>query len=91
MSGLSKVAVIGAGTMGSGIVQKIAQEGLDVIMMDMGDEFVARGFSGIESLLQKGVKRGIFKPGEIQEILSRIKGTTDVKDVADADPFVAVL
>ena len=85
MSGLSKVAVIGAGTMGSGIVQKIAQEGLDVIMMDMGDEFVARGFSGIESLLQKGVKRGIFKPGEIQEILSRIKGTTDVKDVADAD------
>lgn len=84
MSKISKVGVIGAGNMGSGIVQKIAQEGIHVVMMDIKDEFVERGFNNIKSLLQKGVERGVFKPERVQEIIARIKGTTDIQDVADA-------
>ncbi len=85
MSTISKVGVVGAGNMGSGIVQKIAQEGIPVVMMDIKDEFVERGFNNIKSLLQKGVERGVFKPEKVAEVVARIKGTTNIQDVADAD------
>jgi len=85
MSKITKVGVIGAGNMGSGIVQKIAQEGIQVVMMDIKDEFVERGSNNIKSLLQKGVERGVFKPEKVEEIVSRIQGTTHIQDVADAD------
>lgn len=88
MSKISKVGVVGAGNMGSGIVQKIAQEGIPVVMMDIKDEFVERGYNNIKSLLQKGVERGVFKPEKVEEIVSRIQGTTRIHDVADADLVV---
>ena len=85
MSQIRKIGVIGAGNMGSGIVQKIAQEGIDVVMVDMKDEFVERGLNTIRKTLQEGVERKIFTPEEADAIVSRIKGTTDTNAVADAD------
>ena len=85
MSQINKIGVIGAGNMGSGIVQKIAQEGLNVVMMDIKEEFVERGFSTIKKLLQEGVERKIIRPGQVEEILNRITGTTDFAEIADAD------
>ncbi|MCP4368995.1 MAG: 3-hydroxyacyl-CoA dehydrogenase/enoyl-CoA hydratase family protein [Deltaproteobacteria bacterium] len=85
MSQINKIGVIGAGNMGSGIVQKIAQEGINVVMIDMKDEFVQRGLGIIKGLLEEGVKRKIFKPQQVEETLSRITGTTDFQKVADAD------
>jgi enoyl-CoA hydratase/3-hydroxyacyl-CoA dehydrogenase len=71
--------------MGSGIAQKIAQEGINVVMVDIKDEFVQRGLGIIKGLLDEGVERKIFKPQQVEETLSRITGTTDFNDVADAD------
>ena len=88
MPQLTKIGVIGAGNMGSGIVQKIAQEGLPVVMIDTREEFVQRGLAGIKSLLQEGVDRKIFSVRQMEETLSRITGTTDFKQVADADLVV---
>jgi len=85
MSQINKIGVIGAGNMGSGIAQKIAQEGINVVMVDMKDEFVQRGLGIIKGLLEEGVKRKIFKPQQVEETLSRITGTTDFQKVADAD------
>ena len=85
MSQIKKIGVVGAGNMGSGIVQKIAQEGIPVVMVDLKDEFVQRGLGTIRRLLQEGVERKIFKPEQVDQILSRITGTTDFKAVADAD------
>ena len=85
MSQINKVGVIGAGNMGSGIAQKFAQEGIDVVMVDMKDEFVQRGVETIKNLLQEGVDRKIFTPEKVDEILSRISGSTDYAAVADAD------
>jgi len=85
MSQINKIGVIGAGNMGSGIAQKIAQEGINVVMVDMKDEFVQRGLGIIKGLLQEGVERKIFKPQQVEETLSRITGTTDFNAVADAD------
>jgi len=89
MSQIRKIGVIGAGNMGSGIVQKIAQEGIDVVMMDTKDEFVERGLNTIRKTLQEGVERKIFAPEEADAIVARIKGTTDTNAVADADIVTA--
>lgn len=85
MSQISKIGVIGAGHMGSGIAQKVAQEGFDVVLVDITDEYVERGMSTIKSILQSGVKRRIFTPEQVETILSRISGSTDYQAVADAD------
>ncbi len=85
MSQINKIGVIGAGNMGSGIAQKIAQEGLNVVMIDIKDEFVQRGLDTIKGLLGEAVKRKIFTPEKVDEIISRINATTDFNAVADAD------
>ena len=85
MSQINKIGVIGAGNMGSGIAQKIAQEGLNVVVVDIKDEYVERGLGIIKQLLGEGVERKIFTPGQVEEILSRITGTTDFSAVSDAD------
>ena len=61
MSHITKIGVVGAGNMGSGIAQKIAQEGIPVVMVDLKDEFVQRGLGTIRRLLQEGVERKLFK------------------------------
>ncbi len=88
MSQINKIGVIGAGNMGSGIAQKMAQEGLNVVMVDIKEEFVERGLGTIKKLLQEGVERKIFKPEQVEAILARITGTTDFAAVADADLVV---
>ncbi len=85
MSEINKIGVIGAGNMGSGIVQKIAQEGIDVVMVDIKDEFVERGLNTIKGLLAEGVERKIFSEKQVEETMSRIQGTSDMNAVADAD------
>ena len=88
MSQIRKIGVIGAGNMGSGIVQKIAQEGIDVVMVDMQDEFVQRGLKNIRRTLQEGVERKLFSAEQAEQIAARITGTTDPGAVADADLII---
>jgi len=88
MSQINKIGVIGAGNMGSGIAQKMAQEGLNVVVVDIKEEFVERGLNTIKQLLQEGVDRKIFTPQQVEKTLSRIKGSTDFTAVADADLVV---
>jgi enoyl-CoA hydratase/3-hydroxyacyl-CoA dehydrogenase len=82
---MKKIGIIGAGHMGNGIAQKTAQEGLFVVMVDIKDEFVKRGMNTIRSTLEEGVKRQILRPEQVEEIMGRIVGTTNLKDVADCD------
>jgi len=57
MAGIKKIGVVGAGNMGSGIVQKLAQEGIPVVMVDIKDEFVEKGMNTIKTLLHEGIER----------------------------------
>ena len=82
---LNTVAVVGAGNMGSGIAQKTAQEGLDVIMIDVKDEYVSRGLAAIDSFLAEAVERRIFKPDRVEAIKGRITGSSDLAAAAEAD------
>ncbi len=85
MGAPKKIGIIGAGTMGAGIAQKTAQSGLDVVLMDIGDEQLKVGLGRIRKMLEKGVERKVFREGEPGRILGRIQGTTSLKDLADCD------
>ncbi len=85
MKEITRIGVVGAGNMGSGIAQKLAQEGLNVVLVDMRDDFVQRGIGTITKILEQGVERKIFTREQVNETLGRIKGTSDLKELADAD------
>ncbi len=80
--------VIGAGQMGSGIVQVAAMSGLQVIMNDIKDEFVARGLKNITNILTKNVQKGKMTQADQEAILARIKISTSLKDMAPVDFLV---
>jgi enoyl-CoA hydratase / 3-hydroxyacyl-CoA dehydrogenase len=83
-----RLAVVGAGNMGSGIAQKMATEGFRVVLVDVDDEKVARGVRIIEQTLHDGVARKLFTPEGVSRILQRISGTSRFDDLADVDLVV---
>lgn len=85
------VGVVGAGNMGSGIAQKLAQEGLDVILQDMKQDFVDRGLANIKKTLEQGVERKILTPQQVKETMARVKGTDDPQDLANADLIIEAI
>lgn len=85
---MKKIFVLGAGTMGAGIVQAFAQKGCEVIVRDIKEEFVDRGIAGITKGLEKQVAKGKMSEEDKEAILSRISGTTDMKLAADCDLVV---
>ncbi len=82
---IKKIGVVGAGTMGHGIAQVAAQTGYEVVMRDIKQEFVDNGMKGIDKFLSKGVEKGKISEEQKKEILSRITGTVDMKDLKDCD------
>jgi 3-hydroxybutyryl-CoA dehydrogenase len=83
-----KVLVAGAGQMGAGIVQVAVQAGLQATMIDVADEFIAKGMSGIEGQLARAVEKGRITPADRDAALGRITTGLDVSAGADADLFV---
>ena len=80
-----KVAVIGAGTMGSGIAMNFANAGMTVALLEVDDDALARGLGIIDRNYQGGVKRGKLTEAQALECRGRITGTTDYASLADAD------
>ena len=70
------IGVVGAGTMGNGIAQVAARAGYDVIMHDVRDEFIQRGFAAIDKSLQRDVDKERLSAEEKQRIIARIRSTT---------------
>ena len=82
---IKTIGVIGAGQMGSGITQVAGASGLSIIMNDIEDEFVERGFSVIEKSLARMVKKGKIGQEDQKAILDRIEGSTSLEDMVKAD------
>jgi len=84
-----KVAIVGFGVMGSGIAQVFAQAGFEVSAMDISEEALKRGLETIVNGpfgLKKAVQKGIITEQQMQEILSRIRVSSDLAEtVRDAD------
>jgi 3-hydroxybutyryl-CoA dehydrogenase len=83
-----RVAVIGAGLMGSGIAQVSAVAGLDVTMRDVSDQALRRGLDGIEKSLARFAGKGRISEADAQAALVRIRTTTELEAAADADIVV---
>ena len=88
---IQKVGVIGAGNMGSGIAQKIAQEGINVVLVDTDKSYVEKGIDNIRNTLAEAVERRIFSPERTSEILNRLTGTTELNEVKDADLVIEAI
>ena len=82
---MKTIMVIGAGQMGGGIAQVAAQAGYSVILNDIKDEFVNRGFGIIDKNLSRSVEKGKLQAEEKELILGRITKSTSLQDAASAD------
>ncbi|MGK5440986.1 3-hydroxyacyl-CoA dehydrogenase family protein [Micromonospora sp. URMC 105] len=83
-----RLAVVGAGLMGSGIAQVAAQAGWQVTLRDLDDAATGRGVDGIRKSLEKFAEKGRIDPSEVEATLGRITPTTDLEAAADADIVV---
>lgn len=88
---IEKVLVVGAGQMGSGIAQVMAQAGLSVYLNDISDEFIARGLKGIERNLQRSVDKGRLTAEDKEAILGRIQGETGLEKCSQVDLVVEAI
>ena len=83
---IKKVCVVGAGTMGNGIAQVIAQSGYETAIVDVKQEFLDRAMGTIQGSLARLVKKETMEQSEADKVIARIKPTTDMKAAAkDAD------
>jgi len=82
---INRVAIVGAGTMGSGIAMVFADAGRSVTLIDTDDAALARSGTAIRSNYASSVKRGRLSQEIADERMSRIRGRTKLADVAAAD------
>ncbi len=82
---IKKVGIVGCGTMGAGITQVCAQSGYQVVVSEINDELLNKGLASIKSSLTRSVERGKLSQQDKDATLSRIKGTTNIKDFRDCD------
>lgn len=85
---MGRVAVIGAGLMGSGIAQVAAQAGWDVTLRDLDDAAVGRGLDAVRSSLLRFAKKGTLSEDDVEAALHRISPTTDLDAASGADIVV---
>ncbi|HEX6330768.1 MAG TPA: 3-hydroxybutyryl-CoA dehydrogenase [Actinomycetota bacterium] len=79
------VGVVGCGLMGSGIVEVAARAGQHVTFLEANEELVEVGRHRIETSTLRAVEREKIVPRERDELLERVRGTVDVRDLADVD------
>jgi 3-hydroxybutyryl-CoA dehydrogenase len=82
---IKTIGVVGAGQMGNGIAQVAAYAGFQVVMSDIADSFVQKGLATISKNLDRMVEKGKIPSQKKDEIMGRIKGTVQIKEMAEAD------
>ncbi|QIT56149.1 3-hydroxybutyryl-CoA dehydrogenase [Aquisalimonas sp. 2447] len=85
---ISKVGVIGAGTMGSGIAQAFAVSGFSVKMSDIGQEQVDRGRKAVEKSLDRLVSKDKISVADHGAALERLEGVVGLDKLADCELIV---
>lgn len=88
---LSTIAVVGLGTMGSGIADILARAGREVVGIDISDAAAARAVTALENSTTRAVARGRVTEEERQSTLARFRTSSDLQAAADADLVIEVV
>ena len=82
---VTRIGVVGAGTMGRGIAQTCAVRGFDVVMSDISTEAVAAGLASIGRQLAREVEKERLSAAEKDAVLARIETVTGIEAMAGVD------
>jgi 3-hydroxybutyryl-CoA dehydrogenase len=85
---ITKIGVIGAGIMGSGIAQVCAQAGYEVIIRDIEERFVEKGLQTIRGSLDRMVEKEKLSREEAEAVMGRIKGSIKLEDIAQSELII---
>jgi 3-hydroxybutyryl-CoA dehydrogenase len=88
---IKRVGVVGAGIMGAGIVQVCAQSGYEVLVSEINDELLQKGMGTVDHFLGRAVQKEKLTAEQKDEIMGRIKGTTNIGDFKDCDLVVEAI
>src|SRR5256885_4502175 len=83
-----RLGVVGAGLMGAGIAQVAAQAGWDVTVRDLDEGSLTRGRDAIRGSLDRFVAKGAISAQDAEAAMDRIRTTTELEALADADVVV---
>ncbi|EYT83007.1 3-hydroxybutyryl-CoA dehydrogenase [Streptomyces sp. Tu 6176] len=90
LSPLKTVAVVGLGTMGTGITEVLARAGREVVGIDIDEAATARSVAALESSTARAVARGRLTEQERADVLARVRTSADLSAAADADLVIEV-
>jgi 3-hydroxybutyryl-CoA dehydrogenase len=85
---MKRIGVVGGGTMGNGIAHTAAQTGHEVTLLEVSAELLDKALGTIRKNLQRGVDKGKMSAEERDAVLGRIRTTTSVDDLVDAELIV---
>ncbi|MEE8174680.1 MAG: 3-hydroxybutyryl-CoA dehydrogenase [Dehalococcoidia bacterium] len=89
---MTRMVVVGAGLMGSGIAQVAARAGLEVKIRDIDDRLVEGGLNSIEKNLEQSVARQRITEDEAKAVMARITGVVDLAQAAkEADIIIEAI
>jgi len=82
---IDKIAVIGAGTMGSGIAVNFLTAGIPVTLLEVKKEALDKARAGIRGIYEASAKKGRLKPQQVEERMALLTPTQSYDDLKDAD------
>jgi len=82
---IKKVAVVGAGLMGTGITQVVAEAGFSVKWVDVSDAQLEKGLGLISRLLKRKAEKGQCEPSHIEDTMARIERYNEISSIQDVD------
>jgi len=85
---IATVGVVGLGTMGAGIVEVFARNGLQVVGVEPSEELLENGRGHLRHSTDRAVSRGKLSEAERDALLGRVTFTTSMEDLADVDMMI---
>jgi 3-hydroxybutyryl-CoA dehydrogenase len=85
---VQRAGVVGCGLMGSGIVEVLARSGIQVTVVEVSDEALARGIGAVERSTQRATSRGKLPETERDALLARVTASTDLDSLTDAEVII---
>ena len=85
---MTRLAVVGAGSMGAQIAQQAALHGIDTVLHDQGEDQLRKARASNQGHIARRVEKGRLSEEKAREALERVRGTTDLREAAREADFV---